>query len=80
MHSMKIRTRLRKQDMITDIKQLKELSSLRFEHSRIEKEIANLLSKKVVNSMQLQSLKKRKLLIKEQTSELEDTVIEDIIA
>ncbi len=66
--------------MVNSLKYLKQLESLRVEHKALESEIDKVMRSKVVNQLALQSLKKRKLSIKEGITQLEAIVFSDIVA
>lgn len=57
-----------------------ELSVLRAAHRELNREIDALSDQKLASSLTLQRLKKKKLLLKDQISRLEDEVTPDIIA
>lgn len=57
-----------------------ELSVLRAVHRDLDQEITALTQQKLASSLTLQRLKKKKLLLKDQISRLEDEVTPDIIA
>jgi hypothetical protein len=57
-----------------------ELARLRQEHRDLDDSIAALLAQPHPDNLQIQRLKKRKLLLKDRISELEDKLLPDIIA
>lgn len=56
------------------------LDQLRSEHRDLDEVIAQLSESPLQNQLQLQRLKKRKLVLKDMVSRLEDRLIPDIIA
>ena len=56
------------------------LARLRADHGDLDQAIAALVSAEPSDPVQLQRLKKRKLLLKDQISRLEDSLLPDIIA
>lgn len=58
--------------MVNTVKYEKELEHLRGEHSALESEIDTVMSNRVVDPFKLQELKKKKLLVKEAISQIED--------
>lgn len=58
--------------MVNTVKYEKELEHLRSEHSALESEIGTVMSNRVVDPFKLQELKKKKLLVKEAISQIED--------
>ncbi len=59
---------------------LRKLAELRSEHRDLDDIIARLGSETVADQLQLQRLKKRKLLLKDEISQLESELLPDIIA
>ena len=57
-----------------------ELAQLRQEHRDLDEAIGALQAKPQPDSLQLQRLKKRKLILKDRISALEDKLLPDIIA
>jgi hypothetical protein len=57
-----------------------KLETLRGEHRDLDEIIARLAEKAPFNLLQLQRLKKRKLLLKDQITKLESQLLPDIIA
>ena len=57
-----------------------ELKRLKYEHRELDDTITVLQKKPVSDQLTVQSLKKRKLLLKDMISHLEDQIIPDIIA
>lgn len=57
-----------------------KLSKLRQEHRNLDDEISLLTSQARVDIVRVQRLKKRKLQLKEQIVQIEDSLIPDIIA
>jgi hypothetical protein len=57
-----------------------KLEALRGEHRDLDEIIARLAEKAPFNLLQLQRLKKRKLLLKDQITKLESQLLPDIIA
>ncbi len=57
-----------------------KLETLRGEHRDLDEIIARLADKAPFNLLQLQRLKKRKLLLKDQITKLESQLLPDIIA
>ncbi len=66
--------------MVNSLKNLKQLESLKIEHKVLESEIDKVMRSKVINQFELQSLKKRKLSIKESITQLEAIIFGDIVA
>lgn len=68
--------------MMDDIERLsRKLEELRVEHRDLDEMIAQLLERRdSVNLIQIQRLKKRKLLLKDQIHQLESALLPDIIA
>jgi hypothetical protein len=68
-------------DGMTDAESLKErLSQLRVEHRDLDDVIARISETAPFNQLQIQRLKKRKLMLKDQISKLESELLPDIIA
>ena len=68
-------------DGMTDAESLKErLSQLRLEHRDLDDVIARITETAPFNQLQIQRLKKRKLMLKDQISKLESELLPDIIA
>jgi hypothetical protein len=64
-----------------DIAELRRrLEELRLEHRDLDDVIARLAEAAAYNQVQLQRLKKRKLLLKDQITKLESQLLPDIIA
>ena len=64
-----------------EIEQINEhLVELKLEHSDLDQLIGRLTRDKTVEELQVKRLKKRKLYIKDQISELENELIPDILA
>jgi len=61
-------------------KLLKQLANLEQEHKDLDEIIHSLHEKKTINLMQIQRLKKRKLLLKDKIKVLKDRIQPDIIA
>lgn len=59
---------------------LKRLTELKTEHRDLDDVIARLASAMPVDQLQIQRLKKRKLLLKDQITRLESGLLPDIIA
>ena len=59
---------------------VKQLEGLRDQHRELDKVIARLSQEAAGNSIELQRLKKRKLLLKDHITVLEDELLPDIIA
>ena len=57
-----------------------ELKRLKHEHRELDDTITDLQKNQVSDQLTVQSLKKRKLLLKDMISHLEDQIIPDIIA
>ena len=67
--------------MDLDIETLKaKLASLKTEHRDLDDVIARLVERGPFDQLQLQRLKKRKLLLKDQISKIESQLVPDIIA
>lgn len=67
--------------MDLDTESLKaRLAALRSEHRDLDDVIARLSEQAPFNQLQLQRLKKRKLLLKDQISKIESELLPDIIA
>jgi hypothetical protein len=67
--------------MDLDIEALKaKLSALKSEHRDLDDVIARLAERVPFDQLQLQRLKKRKLLLKDQISKIESELLPDIIA
>lgn len=67
--------------MDLDTESLKaRLAALRSEHRDLDDVIARLSEQAPFNQLQLQRLKKRKLLLKDQISKIESDLLPDIIA
>ena len=64
-----------------DLEEMKRrLAELKTEHRDLDDVIATLLDKAPFDQLQLQRLKKRKLLLKDEISRLESRLLPDIIA
>ena len=64
-----------------DLEEMKRrLADLKTEHRDLDDVIARLLDKAPFDQLQLQRLKKRKLLLKDEISQLESRLLPDIIA
>lgn len=59
---------------------LKKLTDLRTEHRDLDDVITRLTEQAAYNQLQLQRLKKRKLMLKDQIAKLESRLLPDIIA
>lgn len=59
---------------------LKRLEDLRSEHRDLDDVIARLTEQAAYNQLQLQRLKKRKLMLKDQIAKLKSKLLPDIIA
>ncbi len=59
---------------------LKKLEDLRSEHRDLDDVIARLTEQAAYNQLQLQRLKKRKLMLKDQIAKLKSKLLPDIIA
>ena len=67
--------------MDLDVEALKaKLSALKSEHRDLDEVIARLAERAPFDQLQLQRLKKRKLLLKDQISKIESELLPDIIA
>lgn len=66
--------------MLNSMKHHKELEHLRKEHDMLDIEISNKMKAKVVNSFEIQMLKKKKLEKKEEIERLQSLLIGDIVA
>jgi len=67
--------------MDLDVEALKaKLSALKSEHRYLDDVIARLAERVPFDQLQLQRLKKRKLLLKDQISKIESELLPDIIA
>jgi hypothetical protein len=67
--------------MDLDVEALKaKLASLRTEHRDLDDVIARLAERAPFDQLQLQRLKKRKLMLKDQISQIESELLPDIIA
>ena len=65
---------------VTDAAVRNELARLRLEHRDLDDAIAALESQTRPDNLQIQRLKKRKLMLKDRISALEDKLLPDIIA
>ena len=66
---------------VQDLEEMKRrLADLKTEHRDLDDVIARLLDKAPFDQLQLQRLKKRKLLLKDEISRLESRLLPDIIA
>jgi len=66
---------------VQDLEEMKRrLADLKTEHRDLDDVIARLLDKAPFDQLQLQRLKKRKLLLKDEISLLESRLLPDIIA
>ncbi len=59
---------------------IKQLEGLRDQHRELDEVIARLSQEAASNPIELQRLKKRKLMLKDQITVLEDEILPDIIA
>tara|TARA_B100000029_G_C17253446_1_gene843634 strand:+ start:42 stop:242 length:201 start_codon:yes stop_codon:yes gene_type:complete len=59
---------------------IKKLEDLEFEHRNLDKLLITLQDKKTINLLQIQSLKKRKLILKDKIIDLKKLLEPDIIA
>ncbi len=59
---------------------IKQLEGLRDQHRELDEVIARLSREGASNPIELQRLKKRKLMLKDQITVLEDEILPDIIA
>ncbi|OLD92173.1 MAG: DUF465 domain-containing protein [Alphaproteobacteria bacterium] len=67
--------------MDLDVEALKaKLATLRTEHRDLDDVIARLAERAPFDQLQLQRLKKRKLMLKDQISQIESELLPDIIA
>jgi hypothetical protein len=67
--------------MDLDIEALKaKLAALKTEHRDLDEAIARLAARAPVDQLELQRLKKRKLLLKDQITKIESELLPDIIA
>jgi hypothetical protein len=67
--------------MDLDVEALKaKLASLKTEHRELDNVIARLAERAPVDQLELQRLKKRKLLLKDQITKIESELLPDIIA
>ncbi len=67
--------------MDLDIEALKaKLAGLKAEHRELDEVIARLAARAPVDQLELQRLKKRKLLLKDQITKIESELLPDIIA
>jgi hypothetical protein len=57
-----------------------KLAALRSQHRELDDEITRLSSRAPVDQLELQRLKKRKLLLKDQITKIESELLPDIIA
>ncbi len=57
-----------------------KLAALKSEHRDLDEVIARLSDHALINQLQLQRLKKRKLLLKDRISKIESELLPDIIA
>ena len=57
-----------------------QIQELKKQHTDLDRSIYELVMQKIVDQFKVQDLKKRKLLIKEQISNLERSLNDDIIA
>lgn len=58
----------------------KNLAALEVEHRDLDEVIERIASNPTVNQLQLQRLKKRKLMLKDQIAQIESELLPDIIA
>ena len=66
---------------MTDIEELEQqLANYKAEHKTLDAEIARMLSAQPVNLLQVQTLKKKKLWLKDMIQKIESSLIDDIIA
>lgn len=66
---------------MTETKELRiRLAALQTEHRDLDDVIQRMLDQPPFDQLQMQRLKKRKLLLKDQITELEDRILPDIIA
>ncbi len=63
--------------MVNNLKYQKELEHLRIEHSNLEEKIATVMKNKVIDQFKIQDLKKKKLMVKEAITQLEDILFAD---
>ncbi len=63
--------------MVNNLKYQKELEHLRIEHSDLEGKIAQMMKNKVIDQFKIQDLKKKKLMVKEAITQLEDNLFAD---
>jgi hypothetical protein len=63
--------------MVNNIRYQKELEHLRIEHSNLEEKIAQMMKNKVIDQFKIQDLKKKKLMVKEAITQLEDILFAD---
>jgi hypothetical protein len=68
------------EDLINPADLRRKLEELRSEHRDLDDVIARLSEKAPFNQLQLQRLKKRKLMLKDQIAKLESKLLPDIIA
>lgn len=66
--------------MIEQEKQLERLEALKNEHRDLDDAIHSLSQRPVPDMLQLQRLKKKKLVLKDEISKLESQILPDIIA
>ncbi len=59
---------------------IKQIEELRGQHRELDEVIARLAEEAAGNQIELQRLKKRKLMLKDQITVLEDEILPDIIA
>lgn len=59
---------------------IKQLEELRDQHRELDEVIARLTLEATANPIELQRLKKRKLMLKDQIAALKDEILPDIIA
>lgn len=57
-----------------------KLAALRTEHRQLDEMIAGLAARAPIDQLELQRLKKRKLLLKDQIAKIENELLPDIIA
>ncbi len=63
--------------MVNSLKQEKELEHLRQQHDDVEAMISALMRNKVIDQFKIQDLKKKKLMLKEAISQLENALFAD---
>jgi len=65
---------------LVDRSTLQELASLKRQHRELDDEIQALVTSAAIDQLLLKRLKKRKLMLKDQITKIEDSLLPDIIA